>query len=72
MHGLTTTTRVARKQWHCLYGGHAILEGERYVEESLAPWALIGDDVDDDTGATIYREAGEWSHARWHDACWRS
>jgi len=68
---IDTKIRTARKVHRCeAYARepHDILPGERYIDEVLAPWTIVADDVDDD-GRTIGAPHGSWEHFRRHLHC---
>lgn len=60
--------RTARKKHPCAFGSHSINPGDHYVDEVLAPWTMIGDDLDDE-GRTVYSRHDRWDHVRYHMSC---
>lgn len=63
-----TRVRIARKEHQCAYKNHLILPGERYIDETIPPWAMFSDDVDDE-GRAIYSRHNEWWNVRYHAEC---
>lgn len=61
--------RTAKKEHNCFYkSGCTIKPGDRYAEESLPPWAMIADDVDEE-GRSIASPLGHWEHIYYHMVC---
>lgn len=59
----------ARKAYPCAFNRHhQILPGEMYSKETVTPWDLIADDVDDE-GRAMASRSNEWGVMRYHLRC---
>lgn len=66
---MTHKTHVAVKEHKCVFGKDCVIKkGDIYVEETLAPWLNVLDDVDDE-GHAIGAVLGRWEHWRYHQEC---
>lgn len=64
--GVTLTIQTARKTHSCSHRPYCqIRPGQVYIRQSVAPWTMIADDVDEE-GRTIGAPNGEWSIAKYH------
>lgn len=64
--GVTVEILTARKTHPCSrHRDCEIKPGHVYIRQTVAPWVMVADDVDEE-GRTIGSRNGEWSVSKWH------
>lgn len=64
--GVEVETRRARTPHPCnRHRNCQIRPGQQYIRQTVAPWVMVADDVDDE-GRTIGSRNNEWSVSSWH------
>lgn len=64
--GVSLTIQTARKSHTCSHRPYCTIRpGQEYIRQTVAPWTMVADDVDDE-GRTIGARNDEWSVAKYH------